>query len=64
LAQAKLAADAQQHASDNQTKIAIENAKLTHSTIQQQNELAATPQPAAMPPAGMPPNLGAPNGNQ
>jgi chaperonin GroES len=70
LAQAKLAADAQQHAADNQTKIAIENAKLTHSTIQQQNELAATPQPAAMPPAampspaGMPPNLGAPNGNQ
>jgi hypothetical protein len=70
LAKAKLDAEMQQHASDNQTKIAIENAKLTHSTIQQSNELAATSPMAAMPPAempppaGMPPNLGAPNGNQ
>jgi len=62
LAKAKLDAEMQQHASDNQTKIAIENAKLTHSTIQQQNELAATPQPAAMPPAEMPQPQGAPNG--
>jgi hypothetical protein len=41
--QAKLQADMQKHAMDNQTKIDIENAKLTHQTIQHSNELAATP---------------------
>jgi hypothetical protein len=35
LAQAKLQKDVQEHAMDNQTKIAIENSKLTHETIQQ-----------------------------
>jgi hypothetical protein len=34
LAQAKLQKDMQEHTIDNQTKIAIENAKLTHQTIQ------------------------------
>jgi len=49
LAQAQFAADLKKHEMDNQTKIAIENAKLTHQTIQQANEMAATPQPEAMP---------------
>jgi hypothetical protein len=35
LAQSKLQKDMQEHIDDNQTKIAIENAKLTHETIQQ-----------------------------
>ena len=34
LGQAKLQKDLQEHAIDNQTKIAIENARLTHETIQ------------------------------
>ena len=46
-------------AMDADTKIKIENARLTHQTIQQANELALTPQPAEMPPT-----QGAPNGNQ
>ena len=47
LAQAKLQKDLQEHAQDNQTKIAIENAKLTHETIQ--NMAQAQPQvPPAM----------------
>lgn len=73
--QAKLTADIKKNADNNQTKIAIENAKLTHETIQN----IAQAQPPAMPPqAGMPqpsvepspmaqqpqqPQLGAPNGN-
>lgn len=40
-------------AMDNETKIKIENARLTHETIQQ----ALTPQPAEMPPT-----QGVPNG--
>lgn len=43
LAQAKLQKDMQEHAMDNQTKIAIENSKLTHETIQ--NLAQAQPQP-------------------
>jgi hypothetical protein len=74
--QAKLAADVKKNADNNQTKIAIENAKLTHQTIQQANELAQAPQPAApqatpqppvqpdqmaqLPPP--PPPVGVPNG--
>jgi hypothetical protein len=61
LAQAKLQKDVQEHAMDNQTKIAIENAKLTHETIQQ----VAQAQPPAMPDqlgAGPQPQ-GEPNGN-
>jgi hypothetical protein len=54
--QAKLAADIKKNADNNQTKIAIENAKLTHETIQQANqqstELAQAQQPAQ--PQGMP----------
>jgi hypothetical protein len=48
---------------DNQTKIDIENSKLTHETIQHANELAVTPPaaPAALP-ATMPQPQGAPNG--
>jgi hypothetical protein len=61
LAQAKLQKDIQEHAMDNQTKVAIENAKLTHETIQQ----VAQVQPPAMPDqmgAGPQPQ-GEPNGN-
>jgi len=67
--QAKLASEIQQHAMDNQTKIDIENSKLTHQTIQHSNELASatTPPPVApaAPMAPMPelPPQGAPNGN-
>lgn len=45
IAQAKLQKDMQEHIDDNQTKIAIENAKLTHETIQS----VAGQQPPAMP---------------
>ena len=68
----KLQMDMQKHIEDNKTKIAIENAKLTHQTI---TDIAATqsaptmgapmaemPQPMAMP-QGMPQPQGAPNGN-
>jgi len=57
LAQAKLEKDMQEHVVDNQTKIAIENAKLTHETIQ---EVASAQQPAELP---APPTEGEPNGN-
>ena len=50
--QAKLQMDQQLHALDNQTKVEIENAKLTHQTIQHATELATTPPPAA--PAAQP----------
>jgi len=56
LAQAKLQKDMQEHIVDNQTKIAIENAKLTHETIQ---EVAQAQQPAELPA----PTQGEPNGN-
>jgi len=58
--QAKLQMDQQLHAMDNQTKVEIENAKLTHQTIQHATELAFTPPPAA--PAAPQPPQGAPNG--
>ena len=57
--QAKLQADVQKHTEDNQTKIAIENAKLTHETIQQ---VAQAQQPAA-PAAPSMPTQGDSNGN-
>ena len=59
--QAKLQADMQKHQMDNETKIAIENAKLTHETIQN----LAQPQPPAAPAAPtMPqPPQGDQNGN-
>jgi hypothetical protein len=57
LAQAKLEKDMQEHVVDNQTKIAIENAKLTHETIQ---NVAQAQQPAELP---APPTEGEPNGN-
>ena len=44
--QERLKADIAKHTSDNQTKIAIENAKLTHETIQ---NVAQVQQPPAMP---------------
>lgn len=50
IAQAKLQKDMQEHIDDNQTKIAIENAKLTHETIA--NVAQAQAQQAPM--AGMP----------
>jgi hypothetical protein len=57
LAQAKMEKDMQEHVVDNQTKIAIENAKLTHETIQ---NVAQAQQPAELP---APPTEGEPNGN-
>ena len=47
LAKQKLEKDMQEHIDDNQTKIAIENAKLTHETIQQ-TPLAPAPEAPAM----------------
>lgn len=49
--------DMAKHTQDNQTKIAIENAKLTHETIQQ---IATAQQPAV---EAAPPTEGEPNGN-
>ena len=58
LAQAKLQKDMEEHAMDNQTKIAIENSKLTHETIQniaqaQQPDISGqpgvSPQPQGVP---------------
>jgi hypothetical protein len=49
--------DMAKHTQDNQTKIAIENAKLTHETIKQ----IATAQQPAVEPAPQP--EGEPNGN-
>lgn len=62
LAQAKLEKDMQEHIVDNQTKVAIENAKLTHETIQ---NVAQAQQPPAMPvqPGMSPQPEGEPNGN-
>ena len=59
LAQDRLQKDVQEHIDDNQTKIAIENAKLTHQTIQQM----APAQPPAAPAASLMPPQGEPNGN-
>jgi len=59
LAKDRLQKDAQEHLDDNQTKIAIENAKLTHQTIQQ---MAPAQLPAAPAAPSMPPQ-GEPNGN-
>ena len=55
LAHAKLTKDVQEHIDDNQTKIAIENAKLTHETIQNvaQAQLPAAPA-VPQPPQGVP----------
>ena len=63
--QAKLQADTQKAAMDNQTKIAIENAKLTHEAITNMVQPAPTmPQPTAQPAAPAAPQPeGAPNGN-
>jgi hypothetical protein len=54
LAQAKLQKDMQEHADDNRTKIAIENAKLTHEAIQQMApaQLPAAPVAPSIPPQG------------
>jgi hypothetical protein len=59
LAQAKLQQEMQEHIEDNQTKIAIENAKLTHETIQN----VAMGQQSAAPAAPELPPQGEPNGN-
>jgi len=52
----QMQADIAKHKMDNDTKVAIENAKLTHETIQQMAQPAA---PVAQPPA-----QGVPNGQQ
>jgi hypothetical protein len=60
----RLQADIQKHQMDNQTKIAIENAKLTHETIQAQAQPpVAPPAPPAAPAASLMPPQGEPNGN-
>jgi len=59
LARDRLQKDMQEHIDDNQTKIAIENSKLTHQTIQQMA-------PAQLPSAPAEPSMptqGEPNGN-
>ena len=58
LASAKLQQDMAKHTVDNQTKIEIENAKLTHETI----KTIAQAQAQAQPPVEQQPQ-GAPNGN-
>jgi hypothetical protein len=45
LAQAKMQNEMQEHVVDNQARIAIENAKLTHETIQQVAQTQAEPAP-------------------
>ena len=55
----KMQDDMAKHTQDNQTKIAIENSKLTHETIQ---NIATAQQPAAPAAPSMPPQ-GEPNGN-
>jgi hypothetical protein len=59
LAKDRLQKDMQEHIDDNQTKIAIENSKLTHQTIQQ---MAPAQPPAALAAPSMP-TQGEPNGN-
>jgi hypothetical protein len=61
LAQQKLQKDMQEHTEDNQTKIAIENSKLTHETIQ--NIAQAQPPAAPAAPTMPQPPQGEPNGN-
>jgi len=56
----QMQADIAKHKMDNDTKVAIENAKLTHETIQQMAQPAA---PAAQPAAPAAPQ-GVPNGQQ
>jgi hypothetical protein len=61
----KLQMDMQKHLEDNKTKIAIENAKLTHQTI---TDIATTPMPETAPTMGaptaeMPQPQGVPNVN-
>jgi len=67
LAQARLALDQQKAQMDNQTKIAIENAKMTHETIRQAAQAQTqAPQMPVTPPAPQGPQpqpQGAPNGN-
>jgi hypothetical protein len=48
LAQAKLQKDIQEHQSDNQTKIAIENARITHEAVATQGEQQTDLQKHAM----------------
>ena len=65
----KLQADMAKHLDDNKTKIAIENAKLTHQTITDIATAEVPPAPATMGagqpgmPEGMPQPQGVPNGN-
>jgi len=63
IAQAKLEADSQKVQLDNQTKIDIENSKLTHQTVQQLASAQAQAQPPVNPAATAAPTQGAPNGN-
>ena len=52
----KMQEDMAKHTQDNQTKIAIENSKLTHETIQNvaQAQISAAPADPTMPPQGEP----------
>ena len=62
----RLEADIQKHQMDNQTKIAIENAKLTHQTIADiaTGQVPPTAPTMGAPTAEMPQPQGVPNGNQ
>ena len=61
----KMQADMAKHTQDNQTKIAIENSKLTHQTITDIASAQAQPPMEGQPPADMtaPQPEGEPNGN-
>jgi hypothetical protein len=61
--QAKLQADMQKYQMDNQTKIAIENAKLTHETIQNVAQAQAQAPAAPAAPTMPQPPQGESNGN-
>ncbi|UOF78423.1 head to tail connecting protein [Caudoviricetes sp.] len=65
LDQKKMQDDMAKHTQDNQTKIAIENAKLTHQTIENFVNAQAQPPMEGQPPADMtaPQPEGVPNGN-
>ena len=63
IAQAKLAADAKKVQLENQTTVAIENAKLTHQTIQSLADAQSQAQPAQPMAPQMPQPQGEPNGN-
>jgi hypothetical protein len=63
IAQQKLQKDMQEHIDDNQTKIAIKNAELTHETIQNVAQAQSQVPPVQPVAPATQPQQGAPNGN-